>query len=176
MADQDEPPPERPLEELVESMYAELRRIAQLHLRRSPAGEVDPTDIVHECYVRLARSEGLGQLGRTDFLALAASVIRNVLVDLARERNAVKRGRGWRRISLHAELRAGKEEDVDLIDLDAALRKLALLDLRHARIVELRFFAGLSEAETAEVLAISRRSVGAEWALARAWLMRELGR
>ena len=153
-----------------------LRRAAGRTLRSSAGRRsLSPTDIVHDCYLRLARARALEDLGRTEFIALASRAMRNVLVDRARERKAVKRGGRYERVTLNgADLAA--DEEVDLLELDMALQKLALLDERQSRVVDLRFFGGLTHEEIADVLGCSPRTVNGEWALARASLHKELTR
>jgi len=170
----DKPGSRRQLDELVSALYATLRSIAKRSLGNGRVPQpVSPTDLVHDCYLRLMRVEALGNLGLTDFTALAARAIRNVLVDRAREVAALKRGGHYRRVTLDAS-RLSLEQDVGLLDLDIALQKLALLDERQSRVVELRFFGGLSYEEIAHVLGCSARTVTKEWAMAKAWLHREL--
>lgn len=168
----------RPLDDVAAELYDRLRAMAQSLLSRERGdASVDATDLVHECYLRLARLETFAAVERTEFLALAATLIRNVLVDLARRRRSAKRGGGWRQTTLAgvsiSEVRRGSE--VDLVELDEALRRLAKLDERQHRIVELRFFGGLSGEEISGLLGVSRRTVTKEWTMARAWLKRELG-
>jgi RNA polymerase sigma factor (TIGR02999 family) len=170
-------------------MYQTLRQMARRELdsRRNPnrganrganRGEwaLDPTEIVHECYLKLSQAVDLAGLDRVGFIALAARVIRHTLVDQARTRGAIKRGGGVARVTLHEDAAISKEQDVDLLDLDEALAKLALLDERASRVVELRFFGGLTNEEAARVLEVSPRTVVDEWGMARAWLKRELSR
>jgi RNA polymerase sigma factor (TIGR02999 family) len=130
---------------------------------------------VNECYLKLARAQALKSLGRTEFVALACRAMRNTLIDRAREQSALKRGGSQARITLKGDSLQVAEE-VDLLELDVALQKLALLDERQSRVVELRFFGGLTHDEIAEVLGCSPRTVTAEWALAKAWLHKELTR
>jgi RNA polymerase sigma factor (TIGR02999 family) len=169
----------RPVDPVAARLYDELRELARLTLDRAgEAGSVDATDLVHECYLKLARVEEFRMLGKGPFLALAASILRRVLVDLARRRAAEKRGGGWARTTLSgaSDQVFGGAGEVDLLDLDAALGRLEALDTRQHRIVELRFFAGLSVNEIAGDLGVSRRTIHKEWTLARAWLKRELER
>ena len=164
-----------PADALATALYGTLRDMADKLLSREAGSlAVDATDIVHECYLRLARIDEFRALERADFLALAATLIRNILVDLARRRRAAKRGADWRRTTLSG-LSFGGDGEVDLIELDDALRRLAVMDERQHRIVELRFFAGLSGDEIANLLCISRRTAVKEWTMARAWLRRDLG-
>lgn len=155
-------------------LYDALRQVARRAVK-SRAGHrlVDPTELVHDCYLKLARSHGLGDLPRAEFLALAATAIRTVLVDHAREVATLKRGGAMRRVTLDGKTLV-ERESVDLIGLEEALVRLADLDSRMARVVELRFFGGLDVREVASVLGIPPRTVEHEWAMARAWLHREL--
>jgi RNA polymerase sigma factor (TIGR02999 family) len=167
----------RSMDALVEALYSTLREIAGRALRRGgPRATLDPTDLVHDCYVKLSHAAENYGLDRVGFVALAAHVIRNELVDRARRRGAKKRGGGRARLTLHDELTAGEGPPVDLIDLDDALSRLSALDERQAKVVELRFFGGLTIEETAQVLGIKPRAVADEWTMARAWLKRELSR
>ena len=164
------------LDELVASLYTVLRGIAGRALRAGAGRHlISPTDLVHECYVKLARARALGNLRPTEFIALASRAIRNVLVDRAREDGALKRGGRQKRVTLAGQNLA-LDEEVDLLQLDVALQKLSLLGERQSRVVELRFFGGLTHAEIARLLRCSPRTVNSEWAMARAWLHRELGR
>ena len=172
---QREPP--RPYEELVEAMYAHLRRVADDRVRRVGARPTfDATDLVHDCWLKLHAAPEYGDLSRDEFLALSSRIIRNVLVDKARQRNAKKRGGDRHRLSLHEDLVVGGGPEVDLLDLDDALARLEGLDPDQARIVELRFFGGLTNEEVAQTLGVTRHRVSDEWAMARAWLQRELSR
>lgn len=166
----------RSMDELVAEMYTTLRELADRALGRGKGLTFDATDLVHDCYIKLSRASEYQGLQRVEFVALAATVIRNELVDRARRRSAKKRGGDLGRITLNDEAVMGQGTPVDLLDLDAALAKLHTLDERQARIVELRFFGGLSNEEAAEILGLKPRLVADEWAMARAWLKRELSR
>jgi RNA polymerase sigma factor (TIGR02999 family) len=170
------PRPREHLDELVASLYSTLRDIAGNALERNAGRRsISPTDLVHDCYVKLARAKAMKDLRPTEFVALASRAIRNVLVDRARERGAVKRGGRLKRVTLNgASLALDKE--IDLLRLDDALKRLFLLDERQAKVVELRFFGGLSHEEIARLLKCSERTVTSEWAMAKAWLHRELAR
>ncbi len=149
--------------------------MAKLFLRHERKDHtLEPTALVHEAYLRLAHDPAFASLERERFLALAARVMRQVLVDSARAREASKRGGGLQRITLEGGEAAVLEGGVDLLALDEALKNLANLDARQHRIVEMRFFGGMTVEEVARVLCLSKRTVEAEWALARAWLSREL--
>ena len=160
-------------------MYGELRRIAHRYLHREHAGHtLQPTALVHEAYLRLIDQDTAWH-NRAQFYAIAAQLMRRILVDHARSRRAVKRGGKLCRTTLGdaAGLAgAGEAGEIDLLDLERCLHGLAALDPRQAHIVELRFFAGLTIAETADVIGVSHTIIEREWSLARVWLRRELER
>ena len=162
------------VEELMPLVYDELRRLARHYVRQERAQSVQATDLVHEAYLRLAGDRPQRWQGRTHFLAIAAIGMRRVLVERARARGAAKRGGDRVQVTLDDALVAGPGANVDLLALDHALSALAGLDARQARIVELRFFGGLTVEETAETLGVSPATVKRDWTLARAWLKREL--
>jgi len=167
-------------EELFPLVYDELRRLAASFMAREPVGHtLQPTALVHEAYLRLVDHTRTGFTGRTHFLAVGAQVMRRLLIDHARKRGAVKRGLGWRRVTLgpggDAPASAALSAE-DLLSLDAALNKLAEFDERQAQIVTLRFFGGLNVEEVAEALGVSKRTVESDWRHARAWLRVELSR
>jgi len=158
----------------VEGLYATLREVARRAVRGKRGKRLlDPTELVHECYLKLARARRLGDLPKAELLALAATAIRNCLVDHARELETLKRGGKRQRVTLHGKELA-EDEELDLLGLDAALTKLGALDGRMARVVELRFFGGLEIAQVAETLGVSERTVNNDWRMAKAWLHREL--
>jgi RNA polymerase sigma factor (TIGR02999 family) len=160
---------------MVDEVYAELRRIAQGYLRREQAKSVQATELVHEAYLRLAKDKLPRFRNRTHFVAIAAISMRRLLVERARARRAAKRGGGQVLVTYDERLlEAPAGSAVDLIALDAALTKLAKLDPEQARIVELRFFGGLSVEETADAMSISPATVKRHWAIAKAWLLREI--
>ena len=163
-------------EALVPLVYAELRRQARRALRREGEGHtLQATALVHEAWLRLDGQHDAQWESRTQFLAVAAQMMRRVLVDHARTRRARKRGGGETHVTLgNAESAAAVSDNVDVIALDDALARLAILDPRKARLVELRYFAGMSIPEAAAALGISTATVGREWAVARMWLRREL--
>jgi RNA polymerase sigma factor (TIGR02999 family) len=166
---------------LVPAVYTELRRQAQRALRRESAGHtLQPTALVHEAYLRLVDQRRAQWASRTQFFAVAAQLMRRVLVDHARARRAAKRGRGARNVTLTDAGGAGPAEEelagVDVLALDDALSRLASLDPERAHLVDLRYFAGLTIPEAAASLGISEATVGRQWAVARAWLRRELTR
>ncbi len=161
-------------EELVPLVYQELRRRASAYLRRErPDHTLQPTALVHEAYIRLMTQRRVSWVNRAQFFALAAQLMRRILVDHARERQAAKRPGGIR-VTFDEGLRGVPPPDCELLMLDDALQDLARLDPRQAEIVELKYFAGLSEAEVAVVLSLSRATVTREWQLARAWLYRRI--
>lgn len=162
---------------LVQLVYDELRRQARLALRREHEGHtLQPTALVHEAWLRLGDQRGARWESRTQFFAVAAQMMRRVLLDHARSRRALKRGGGAVHISLAGATAVdGTPLDaVELIALDEALTRLAALDPQKARLVDLRYFAGLSMPEAAAVLGVSTATVTREWAVARMWLRREL--
>jgi RNA polymerase sigma factor (TIGR02999 family) len=161
---------------LIPLVYDELRRQAARQLRRErPDHTLRPTALVHEAYVRMVGQQKASWQSRTQFFAVAAQVMRRVLVDHARQHAAAKRAGGWQRVTLEDQRAAATPQDVDVLALDDALRELAALDQRREKIVELRFFAGLTLEEAAETLGVSEATVTREWRLARAWLHRRLG-
>lgn len=161
--------------ELFPIVYEELRRLAASALRRERTDHtLQPTALVHEAFLRLAEAPGTSWENRAHFVAVAARVMRRVLVDHARGRNALKRGNGEIRVPIDDVDVPAVGQDVDLVALDDALARLAMLDERQARIVELRFFGGLSVPETAALIGASERTVKRDWQVARAWLTREL--
>jgi RNA polymerase sigma-70 factor, ECF subfamily len=164
------------IDRLLPLVYAELRRIAASYLRDERVGHtLQPTALVNEAYLRLVDQRVAWQ-GRAHFLGVAAQLMRRILVDYARGRRADKRGQGFAFVALDDALLAPYERDVDLVALDDALQTLSELDPRQSRIVELRFFGGLSVEEVAEVLDISTPTVTRDWAVARLWLRREISK
>ena len=170
------PLPPQGVSELLPLVYDELRRLAASYIRRERPGQtIQATALVHEAYVRLIGEKPQQFQDRKHFLAIAALSMRQILVQRARARNAAKRGGDPERITLDEHLLAAPAgREVDLVALDAALEKLATLDARQAKVVELRYFGGLSVEEAADVLEISPATVKRDWTLARAWLKREL--
>ena len=160
---------------LIEAVYGELRRLARIHLRRERTEHtLPPTALVHEAYLKLVDQNRVQWRNRAHFFAVAAQQMRRILVDHARAHRAEKRG-GGATIPLADMDVAGVPPNVDILDLETALQRLADLDPRQSRLVELRFFGGLSVDETAAVLGVAPITVKRDWALARAWLYRELG-
>jgi RNA polymerase sigma factor (TIGR02999 family) len=163
------------LEDLLPLVYAELRRLAAQRLRlERPDHTLQPTALVHEVYIRLVDQRRVRWQNRAHFYGVAAHVMRRILVDRARARKADKRGAGLERVTLVDDKTPGSTRDVDVLALDDALTRLATLDPQQERIVELRYFGGLTLDETAEVIGISTATVKREWAIARAWLRAEL--
>jgi RNA polymerase sigma factor (TIGR02999 family) len=157
-----------------DAVYNELRRLAGAYMRRERPGQtLQATALVHEAYLRLADA-GIAWKDRNHFIGIAARSMRQILVDRARARGAQKRWGGMDRVSLTDALARANDEDAMLPALDEALERLETLDPEQARIVEMRYFVGLTNEETAEALKISVATVKRRWALARAWLFREL--
>ena len=156
-------------------VYDELRRQASRYLRHeSPGHTLQTTDLIHEAYLRLVDQKNPHWQNRAQFFGIAAQLMRRILVDHARGRHRAKRGGGNIRISLDEEVAGSTNNEVELIDIDEALNRLAEIDIQQSKIVELRFFAGLNVEETAQVLGISPRTVKRSWRFAKAWLRREL--
>jgi RNA polymerase sigma factor (TIGR02999 family) len=161
-------------EELLPLVYAELRKLAQGYISNErPDHTLQATALVHEAYIRLVDWETVSWQNRAHFFGVAASVMRKILVDHAREKNAKKRDFG-QRIELTEDVSFSGRRDLDIVELNEALDTLALIEPTQARIVELRFFGGLSIDETAHVLGVSRATVKREWAIAKTWLYRKL--
>jgi RNA polymerase sigma factor (TIGR02999 family) len=160
---------------LIPLVYKELRRIASARLRQEAAHHsLQPTALVHEAYLRLTQLREIDWQSRSHFFAVSATVMRRILVDHARANQARKRGDGMGTITLNDALFPAPEREPEILALDEALDKLARLDERQSKIVELRFFAGMSEEETGHVLGISSRTVKRDWRAAKAWLFAEL--
>ena len=166
----------QPAGELIHQVYAELRRLAGQYVRRERAQSVQATDLVHEAFLRLQNERRPAWRNRTHFVAIAAIAMRRLLVERARARDAAKRGGGRVQVTLDDRLlgAAPQDDPTDVVALDRALTKLAGLDPQQARLVELRYFGGLSVEETAEALGTSPATVKRHWTIARAWLRREL--
>lgn len=163
------------LDELIPLVYGELRKLAAGYLRRKPGPHtIQATALVHEAYVRLADRSNISLENRAQFFGLAAKVMRDILVDHARNRMAAKRGGGQLRLSLTQAERLGHKPEVELVALDDALKMLAETNPQHSRVVELRFFGGLTIEETAQVMSLSHATTERYWSFARAWLRREL--
>jgi RNA polymerase sigma-70 factor, ECF subfamily len=166
---------EAALEQLIPLVHRELHQIAQRCLKAErPGHTLQPTALVNEAYLRLVGVRRMSWKNRTHFLAMSARMMRRVLVDFARSRQYQKRGGGVMRVSLDEAHGVSTDRGQDLVALDEALSTLSAIDERKARVIEMRFFGGLTAEETAEVLDVSRETVLRDWRLARAWLMHEL--
>jgi RNA polymerase sigma factor (TIGR02999 family) len=165
------------LNRLIPLVYDELRRLAHRYMRQERAGHtLQSTALVHEVYERLIDSQHVQWQNRAHFFAIAAQLMRRVLVDFARSRNYLKHGGQFSKVSLDEALTVSQERGPDLVALDDAMNALAAVDRRKSAIVELRFFGGLTVEEAAEVLKVSPETVMRDWGLAKVWLLRELGK
>jgi RNA polymerase sigma factor (TIGR02999 family) len=163
--------------QLASAVYDELRRLAHQRLRHErPNHTLHSAELVHEAYLRLVDIKQASWQDRAHFFAVCGQIMRHILVDHARARLREKRGAGATLVALNEAIDLPEQRSVDVIALDDALTGLAKLDAQQARMVELRFFAGLSVEETAEALGVSRATVHRDWVTARAWLLRELSR
>ena len=170
-----QPDDPRSVDSLLPLVYQELRRLAASYLRHERPGQtLQPTALVNEAYLRLLKDRPDRWQNRAHFCAIAAHSMRQILIERARARGAQKRGGARARVTLDEALVAGGTRDIDLVALDEALARLAALDPEQARLVELRFFGGLTVEETAEAMNISPATVKRHWTVARAWLAREL--
>jgi RNA polymerase sigma-70 factor (ECF subfamily) len=164
------------LDRLAPLVYQELRRLARRHMRREQAGNtLQTTALVNEAYLRLADAGGVSWQDRTHFFAVAAQMMRRILVDAARARRSEKRGGPAARVNFDQVAEVVPSPANDLVALDDALNTLAEVDPRKVRVIELRFFGGLSVEETAAVLGVSPQTVMRDWKLAKAWLTLEMG-
>ena len=164
------------LGKLMPLVYDELRHLAHRYVKQQPDGQtLQTTALVHEAYIRLAGRTAVNLQDRSHFFAVCAQVMRNLLIDRARARQAVKRGGGANQVELDEAKVLAPGQDEQLLALDAALERLAAFDSRKSRIVEMRYFGGMSAQEMAEALGISVVTVKREWLKARAWLYREIG-
>jgi RNA polymerase sigma factor (TIGR02999 family) len=161
-------------DEVMALVYGDLKRRAAVHLRAESRAALNPTELVHEAYLRLVDQRRAVWQNRQQFFAIASQMMRRILVDRARARQTTKRSGQWARLTLDAGVRAGKPAPIDLLDLDSALTRLAAMDSRKCHLAELRFFAGLSIAEAAQTLGISEATAERDWHAARAWLLKEL--
>ncbi|MBI1761351.1 MAG: sigma-70 family RNA polymerase sigma factor [Acidobacteria bacterium] len=167
---------EAAMQELMSVVYAELRRLAAHYLRGEHAGHtLQPTALVHEAWLRLIEIDRIEWQSRAHFFGIAATLMRRILVDHARVKRAAKRDSGGEMLSLSAAADFPAQPVLDVLALNAALTELERLDPRQGRVVELRFFAGLSVEETAEVLGISAKTVKRDWSTAKLWLARAIG-
>jgi RNA polymerase sigma factor (TIGR02999 family) len=165
------------LDALMPLVYAELRRLARNYLQRErPDHTLQSTALVHEAYVRLIGQDVPQWQNRAHFFGVAAQLMRQILVDHARNHRADKRGGGAFKLTLSDALEQARPVDVDVVALDDALKALAEIDPQQSRVVELKFFAGLTNEDTSEILGISASTVKRDWITARAWLFRELDR
>lgn len=164
----------RALDALLPLVYDELRRLARSYLQRERSDHtLQSTALVHEAYLRLV-DQNVSWQNRAHFFGIAAQMMRRILVDHARGHNSAKRGEGVCKVTLDEEIVSAGQRDLDVIALDEALTNLARFDPQQSRIVELRFFAGLSIEDTSEILKISPATVKRDWAMAKAWLFREM--
>lgn len=157
------------VDQLIPVVYEQMKRIAANQLGSEPGKAADPTELVHEAYIRLIGNEKLAWQSRSHFFGACANVIRRILVDRARARKAAKRGGGDDAVEI-SESVVASSQPVDLVELDDALQELEKLAPRQVRLIELRYFGGLTETEAAEVLQVSRRTVSGDWVMAKAWL------
>jgi len=163
------------LDQLMSVVYAELHRLAHRYMRRERSGHtLQPTALVHEAYERLIDLKNVSWQNRAHFFGVSAQLMRRILVDYARSRRYTKREGQWRQVPLNEAVALFRDRQTDIVALDDALRALANIDPRKSRVVEMRFFGGLSVKEVAEVLNISTESVLRDWRLAKVWLLREL--
>ena len=166
---------EAALHELVPIVHEELRRLARRQMARERAGHtLEPTALVNEAYLRLVNLKQIQWQNRAHFLAMGARLMRRILVDFARSRGYQKRGGGVKQVSFSQALAVAEGEATDVVALNDALDALAAVDERKSRVVELRFFGGLSVEETAEALNVSRETVKRDWTFAKMWLLRHL--
>lgn len=164
------------LDQLVPLVHGDLRRLAGQRGRHMADGTLQATALVNEVYLKLVHAGGIEFRDRAHFFAISATLMRQILIDAARSRNREKRGGGWQRVSLHDGELGGVHSDEGLLDLDQALERLAATDARKARVVELRFFGGMTNGEIAEVTGVSTDTVKRDWTFAKLWLARELKR
>jgi RNA polymerase sigma-70 factor (ECF subfamily) len=163
------------LDKIIPHVYAELRRLAHIYMTREQPGHIlQTTALINEAFLRLTRADKVEWQNRAHFFAISAGLMRRVLVDFARTRDARKRGADSPQVSFDESFVVSPENDPDLIVIDDALNSLAEVDARQARIAELRFFGGLTEEETATVLGVSRLTVIRDWKSAKLWLLHEL--
>lgn len=162
------------LENLIPLVYEELRRIAKRYMRQQSAGHTfQTTELIHEAYLKLAKQEEQNWQNRAHFFGVAAQAMRHILVDYARSKQSQKRG-GWQKVTLDEKVALSIERSEEMLSLDEALKRLAELDERKSRVVELKYFGGLTNEEVAAVLKISPETVKRDWKFSRSWLLREL--
>jgi RNA polymerase sigma factor (TIGR02999 family) len=164
------------LDELIPMVYEDLRRLAAGYMQRESAGHpLQPTALVSEAYLRLVDQRRVKWRNRAHFFGVAAGMMRRILIDYARRRRAERRGRDWKRVTLTGvDVTSGEASQIDVLVLHDLLERLAVFDPRQARIVELRYFGGLTIDEAAEVVGISEATVAREWTIAKAWLRANL--
>lgn len=164
-------------EQLMPLVYEELRQMAKRYLRRQPTGHTfQTTELIHEAYLKLAEQDGKNWQNRAHFFGVAAQAMRHILVDYARSKQSTKRGGLAEKISLEENLVVAVARPDEIVALDEALNELKILDARKSRVVEMKFFGGLSIEEIADVLKTSPETVKRDWRFARTWLLRELSR
>jgi RNA polymerase sigma factor (TIGR02999 family) len=164
-------------DELLNAVYEELRRLASAYMRRERSDHtLQPTALVHEAYVQLVGWKNVNWQNRAHFFAVAARIMRQVLIEHARQKSSVKRGGSWQKIVFNEAISFSGQDvkEFDLLEINDAINALAEFDKRQARIVELKFFGGLTDEETGEALGVSSKTVQREWTLAKAWLRRRL--
>jgi RNA polymerase sigma factor (TIGR02999 family) len=162
-------------DQLIETLYDELRRLAHHHLRRErPGHTLQTTALLHDAYLQLVDQRQVEWQNRAHFFGIAAHLMRRILVEHARKATALKRGGDAVRVPLDDDISNAPDHDITVVALDDALTALGALDPQQSRVVELRFFGGLTVEDTAEVLGVSPRTIKREWRLAKAWLQREL--
>ena len=161
-------------DELMALVYGDLKRRAAVHLRAESRAALNPTELVHEAYLRLVDQRRVAWQNRQQFFAIASQMMRRILVDRARARQTTKRSGQWARITLDEGIKVGEPAPIDLLDLDSALTRLAALDPRRSHLAELRFFGGLTILEAAQTLGVSEATAERDWHTARAWLLKEL--
>lgn len=163
------------LDQLMPLVYDELRAMARRNMRRQvPQHSFQTTDLIHEAYLKLAKQDGQTWQNRSHFFGVAAKAMRHILVDYARSKQTEKHGGGRHRVELSNKIDAGANRSSELLALEDALKALESLDPRKSQVVELKFFAGLTNEQTSEVLKISTESVKRDWRFARNWLLREM--
>jgi RNA polymerase sigma factor (TIGR02999 family) len=167
---------QKALDQLIPLVYTELHRLAHRYMGgERNAHTLQPTALVHEMYERLIDLKNVSWQNRAHFFGVSAQLMRRVLVDYARSRRYTKRGGEWRQVPFNEAVAVFRDPQTDIVALDDALRTLADIDPRKSRVVEMRFFGGMSVKEVAEVLNVSQETVQRDWRLAKAWLLRELG-
>lgn len=166
---------QRAADELLQSVYEEIREMAANALRRERSGHtLQATALVHEAYLKLVDQTRVDWQGATHFKAVAAKAMSRVLIDHARRKNREKRGGNWRKVTLHDAFALAKTNDLDMICLHEAMEKMRKLDNRQHQVVELRLFGGLTSDEAAKILHISSRTVDRDWKMGQVWLRREM--